>query len=170
MRELLHNVTKELEQVGSQGVNTNNLAMLGELVDIYKDLYEAEYYKSKGDGGAMRGYSRDDYYEKDSHRDGGRGYGGYYPEHERTYGYPMRRRYMGDDRLAEHIDNIQDGAERYSEGRERYRHGDSEERMYDGLERLMYGICKLVETTMDFAETPRAKEIIRKHVQKMKDI
>ena len=89
MRELLHNVTKELEQVGTQGVNTNNLAMLGELVDIYKDLYEAEYYKNQGDGGAMRGRGRDDYYERDSYRESGRGYGGYYPEYEKSYGYPM---------------------------------------------------------------------------------
>lgn len=169
MRKLIDNIEKELRQIGEQGVNTANLGMLGELTDIYKDLYEAENLK-KEVGGYMRDRGRDDYYEKDSYRESGRGYGGYYPEYEKSYGYPMRRRYMGDDRMSEHIDNIQDGAERYQEGRDRYRHGDSEERMYDGLERLMYGICKLVETTMDFAETPRAKEIIRKHVQKMKDI
>lgn len=178
MYKLIENITKELEQIGNQGVNTNNLAMLGELTDIQKDLYEIEKMKKEQEGGHMRDYGRDDYYERDryrdSYRDGGRDYGRGYVDYERDYGYPtqypLRRRYAGDDRMAEHLEHIHDGVERYQEGRERYRHGENEERMYDGLERLMYGICKLVETTMDLAETPRAKEIIRKHVQKMKDI
>ena len=42
--------------------------------------------------------------------------------------------------------------------------------MKEGLEKLMYGICMFVETVMDFAETPEEKEIIRKHIQKMKGI
>lgn len=47
--------------------------------------------------------------------------------------------------------------------------GDSE-RMYDGLEKLMYAICMFIESTMDFAESPEEKEIIRKHIQKLKNI
>jgi hypothetical protein len=42
--------------------------------------------------------------------------------------------------------------------------------MHEGLDRLMYGICMLVESTMDFAETPQEKEIIRKHIQKIKNV
>jgi hypothetical protein len=32
----------------------------------------------------------------------------------------------------------------------------------------MYGVCMMVETAMDFAETPEEKEIIHKHIQKLK--
>lgn len=180
MRKLMENIDKELKQIGEQGVNTNNLAMLGELVDIQKDLYQIDQMKREQEGDYVRDYGRSDYYERNDYRDtyphDGRGYGRNYNEHEydRNYGYsaqyPLRRRYGNDDRMIELLECIQDGVERYQEGRERYRHGENEERMYDGLERLMYGICQLIETTTDLAETPRAKEIIRKHVQKMKDV
>lgn len=174
MRELMTKIDKELKQIGEQGVNTSNLGMLGELVDIQKDLYEIDKMK-KEEGGSMRdygrgGYSRGGYNEGyGEYRMYDYGRGGY---NERGYnegGYGRRGGY-GDGRMYEHIDQIYEGAERYQEGRDRYRHGDTEERMYDGLERLMYGICMLVETTADLAETPRAKEIIRKHLQKMKDV
>ena len=72
-----------------------------------------------------------------------------------------------DPRMWDRLERIMDGADMYNYGRERYRGGDSEERMYDGLEKLMYALCTFVESTMDFAETPQEKEIIRKHIQKM---
>lgn len=79
-------------------------------------------------------------------------------------------RYRGDDRWNEHLDRIMDGADMYQYGRSRYRDGGDSERMYDGLEKLMYAICMFIESTMDFAESPEEKEIIRKHIQKLKNI
>ena len=40
--KLKESVKKELEQIGEQGLNTSNLEMTDKLVDIYKDLQEAE--------------------------------------------------------------------------------------------------------------------------------
>jgi hypothetical protein len=72
--------------------------------------------------------------------------------------------------MNEHLMRIQDGTDIYQYGRERYRHGRNDERMYDGLEKLMYAICMFIESTMDFAESPQEKEIIRKHIQKLRNI
>jgi hypothetical protein len=49
-------------------------------------------------------------------------------------------------------------------------HGGDESRVVEGLEKLMYAVCMLVESTMDFAETPTEKEIVRKHIQKISRI
>ena len=39
-----------------------------------------------------------------------------------------------------------------------------------GLEKLMYALCMFVESTMEFAESPREKEIIRKHIDKLRSM
>jgi hypothetical protein len=75
MRKLISNIEKELRQIGEQGVNTSNLGMLGELTDIYKDLYEAEKLKTE-EGGSMRDY-RGDYGRPMNY---GRGYNESYNE------------------------------------------------------------------------------------------
>lgn len=148
--KLIDSIEAELKLVGEQGINASNLESTNKLVDMYKDL---EKVKAMKGGTQMRGYGRryDDYYN-------GRGYS--------EGGYNNR----GYNRMRERLDRINDGMEMYDYGRERYQHGDSEERVFDGLERLMYAICSFVESTMDFAESPQEKEIIRKHIQKMSQI
>jgi hypothetical protein len=42
--------------------------------------------------------------------------------------------------------------------------------MAEGLEKTMYAVCTLVESLMDSAETAEEKEIIRKHIEKIKNI
>ena len=86
------------------------------------------------------------------------------------YSYGRRGGYRGNDRFREHLNRVIDGADMYEYGRERYMEGGSEERIYDGLEKLMYAVCTFVESTMDFAESAEEKEIIRKHIQKLKNI
>ena len=40
--------------------------------------------------------------------------------------------------------------------------------MIDGIEMVMSSVCMFVESLFDFAESPTEKEIIRKHLDKMK--
>jgi len=42
--------------------------------------------------------------------------------------------------------------------------------MIDGIDMTMSAICMFIESLADFAETSREKEIIRKHVEKIKNI
>lgn len=81
-----------------------------------------------------------------------------------------RGSYRGDERMSQHLDRIMEGADAYQYGRDRYRDSGSQERMKEGLEKLMYAVCVFVESMADFAETPEEKEIIRKHIQKIKSM
>ena len=158
MQKLISNIQRELDQIANNGVNTGNLDMLFKLVDIQKDLYEIKDHEDKSYSNGQ--YGR--YYDEREY--------GYDRDYGRRDAYMGRERYRGEGRLSDHIERIKDGADRYGDGKERFHRGDSEQRMQDGLEGLMYGVCMLVESAMDAAETPQEKEIIRKHVQKIKSI
>lgn len=75
-----------------------------------------------------------------------------------------------DERTRRYVDRMMEGVDTYNEGRDRYRHGDNEDRMIDGIEMAMAAVCMFVESLSEFAETPKEKEIIRKHLEKMKKI
>lgn len=168
MDKLLDNVKKELKQIEDEGLNSNNLDHAAKLTQMYHHLSEEE---REGEDKLMRhtdygrgGSGRVDYnYQND------RPYYDDYP-YGRRGGYSRRGGYRGNDSFRDHLDRIMEGADMYEYGRNRYMEGGSEERIYDGLEKLMYAVCTFVESTMDFAETPEEKEIIRKHIQKMKNL
>lgn len=186
--KLLENVKKELKEISEQGLTANNLATVGQLVDIYKDLKEADggkefngmmmprIYPDSGYNGdySNRGYDEGGYNAR-NYRENGYNAGGYNNEYGRQYmnsGNGGGRGYNGyDPRMRDHMNRIMEGAEQYEYGRDRYMHGGgSSERMADGLEKLMYAICMFVESTMEFAQSPQEKEIIRKHLHKMKSL
>lgn len=183
MDKLIHIVKEELKNVEQQGLNPSNLETTYKLVDIAKDLYEIkEKEKEQEEGGNMRDYQDGGY---SNYNRGGRGNGynaysgrGSYIGEYDEYNYGRRGvpgsgrgGYRGNDsRMKEHLERIMDGAEMYDYGRERYMHGDSEQKIHEGLEKMMYAICMFIESTMDFAETPQEKEIVRKHIQKLKSM
>lgn len=174
-------VKKELKEVGNKGLTSSNLESTSKLVDILKDLMEVESDKSEmmhqngGYGMPMRMippmYDNQGGYGARGYNDGGYNERGY---NERGYGdggYGARggRSYNGyDPRMKDRIDRVIDGAEMYEYGRDRYQHGGSHEAMEEGLEKMMYAICMLVETAMDAAQSPKEKEIVRKHIQKLR--
>lgn len=170
MEKLIQNIEKELKEVEQQGLEAANLQTVATLVEMTKELYEIQ--KLKG-GQGMRdynGYGRD--YRDGDYRDGGYGRDyrdnyNYMDDYGRR-GMPGSGRYRNDGRFREHLERMMDSAEAYEYGRERYRSGGSEERMVDALEKMMCCISIFIENAMDFAETPHEKEIIKKHIQKMK--
>lgn len=177
MNKLLQNIESELTKIGEQGITSANLEVLAKLTDAYKDLKETESskygaYNASGNYENYRMPYRDDYnergynarhYSEDGYNAGG------YNEYGRQY--MNSREYNGrDNRIREHMNRIMDGAEQYEYGRERYQHGGSHERVMDGLEKLMYAVCMFVESTMEFAQSPQEKEVIRKHLHKMKNL
>lgn len=169
MHKLAQEIKKELKGIEQTGLNSSNIDAVGKMVDILKDIHEIN---------EMEGIDMRDNY-------------GTYPRHDymygedrgsREYGARMRDsrgRYMGgeygrggnfiniDPRMWDRLERIMEGADMYEYGRDRYRGGDNEDRMHDGLEKMMYAICMFVESTMEFAETPQEKDIIRKHIQKI---
>lgn len=165
MHRLLERVEKELNTVADKGLTSSNLDSTYKLIDIYKDIKESEYYESKlkDDSSSYdmprsrdsRGrYNDSDRYNRRGDWDSDR-YGMYYP---------------GDERTERYIERIRDGMGRYNAGRSRYRDGDSSDRMVDGIEMTMSAICMFVESLMDYAETSQEKEVIRKHINKLKNM
>lgn len=168
MDKLFDNAKKELKQIEQTGLNSSNIDNAYKLLSIAKNIKKLEMLK-EGEGNMRGGYM-------DYDRDYDRRYDGY--RDDERYG---RRgipgsgrggRYRGDDndRMYDHLDRIMEGVEMYKYGRGRYRDSGDQERMHDGLEKLMYAICMFIESTMDFAESPEEKEIIRKHIQKIKNL
>ena len=175
MEKLIENVKKELTEIGNKGLTAANLETASKLADMLKDLQEAgmeggKYMDSYMGGMSNMGrerprgliaYGNDGYNTPYMDNGYGRGYmdGGY------------NRGYNGmDSRMRDHVERIREGAEMYEYGRERYQHGGSNDRMVDGLEKLMYAVCMFIESTMDFAQSPQEKEVIRKHIQKIRNI
>jgi hypothetical protein len=193
MEKLLQDAKKQLAEIEAQGISMNNLEPISKLVAIVKDLGKVEKMEREkkemeyGNYRVRDGYGAD--YRDGGYRDGEYranyrdGYGGEYRDiyvdmyrDESRGDYGRRgvpgsgRRYRGSERMQNHMDRIMDGAEMYEAGRDRYRHGGDEHRMKEGLEKLMYALCVFIESTMEFAESPEEKEIIRKHVEKLKKL
>ena len=144
MEELLRKVVKELDNIGEKGISASNLDTAYKLIDIYKDIKEACYYEDQTNH-SYDGRSRDSR--------------GRYMEH-----YPL------DERSERHFNRIREGMYNYNEGKMRYKDGNSKERMIDGVEMTMSAIVNFIESMIDFAETPTEKEIVRKYVDKLKNI
>lgn len=156
MHKLMEQIKKELKDIEEKGINASNLELIGKLADIYKDLGEIE--KMEEGGQKMQDYGR----YRENYRDGGYNARGNYRDGGYNEGYG--RRYS---RMRDYMDRMVDGMDQYEYGKERYMHSGDEGRIMEGLEKLMYAMCMFVESTMDFAETPQEKELIRKHIQKI---
>lgn len=175
MQDLIRKIKKELKELGDQGITSSNIQLLEKLSISLKNLQESQEeegemrmrdYRDGGYGDYERGYR-----DRGGYRNGG--YGEYRDGRGGGYGRP----YMDgggyghlDPRMREHIEHICDGIEMYEYGRDRYQHGGTEEKMIDGLEKIMYAVCMLVETASDAAQTPQEKEVIRKHLQKIRNV
>ena len=153
MDKLKQHVDKELREIAEEGLTAANLPMVSTLVDIKKDLAEAE--KLEKGGHEMTDYGRDYRYNPYGREDYSRG------------GSSGGRGGYNGGRMREYLNRLEEGTEMYEYGKDRYMHGGDESRVYEGLERMMYAICMFVEMAMNYAETPQEKEIIRKHIQKL---
>lgn len=173
MHKLVQDIKKELKKIEETGLNSGNLDAVGKMVDILKDIHKIDKMEEES-GMKEYGYIEGNEYGRSGspYNEGRGGYGARMRDSRGRYmesgNYGRGGNFINmDPRMWDRLERIMDGADMYNYGRERYRGGDSEERMYDGLEKLMYALCTFVESTMDFAETPQEKEIIRKHIQKM---
>lgn len=170
MDKLIEMLKKEMKNVEDKGViNANNLEVISKLADVTKDLQELKQMEEKSRNKHEGGQQMQEYGRYPMYREGG--YEGGYDDGYGRRGVPGsgRGRYSNNP-MRDQMNRIMDGMDQYEYGRDRYMHGGDETRVYDGLEKLMYALCMFVESTMDFAETPQEKEIIRKHIQKMSRI
>lgn len=145
---LLKKVGKELDSIADKGITSSNLETTFKLVDIYKDIKEI-CQMEEGDSYDARGRSRD---SMGRYKDSGR-----YSNHL-------------DERTERYLTRMREGMEDYNEGRSRYRDGGSESRMIDGIEMTMTAIVNFIDSLMDVAETSQEKEIVRKYINKIRNV
>ena len=173
LEKLKELVTKEIKEVGNKGLSSSNLDSTFKLIDILKDItkIESELMEMKGGHGEHETYGGRYMppmyppYMEPPYRDGRR------DEYPVPHDGRTGRSYGGkDERMKDKINRVIDGAENYEYGRDRYQRGGSHEAMEEGLEKMMYAVCMLIETAMDAAQTPREKDIIRKHINKIHSV
>ena len=180
MDKLIEKIEKELRVFEEQGITSSNLGTIGELADVYKDLLEAEE-KKKGRGEYGMRYPREGsrnvympiYRGRGDYEYNGRMYGNEYMDD--GYGRMNGRgggsyRHNPMEHLFDKLNRILEHMEEYIDGKDRYHAGAHQGHMAEGLEKTMYAVCTLVESLMDSAETADEKEIIRKHIEKIKNI
>lgn len=163
MELLLNRVKKELDSIADKGITSSNLETTNKLVDIYKDIKEIHEmsegsYNARGGRSQSRGSDgryNDGRYSDGRYNDGRYNDYNHHPRDERTERYFVRMR---------------EGIDDYNEGRNRYRDGGSEQRMIDGIEMTMGAIVSFVECLIDYSETSQEKEIVRKYVNKLKNV
>lgn len=161
MEKLMTNIMKELRDIEEVGLCANNLGNALTLLKMRDLILRNEEFEEEAKEMSYRDYDRRYYRHEDRHeRD----------RDNRSYG--RRGRYMGDgfERYYDKIDQMLEALDDYCYGRTRYHDGGTSEHMVKGLEDLMYSVCTFVESLADSVESPADKEIIRKHIDKLKNI
>lgn len=158
MDELMRRVKKELSTIADKGLTSSNLDTAYKLIDIYKDIKEADYYDRCNEEETYGARRKGVYYGDEERR------------HERDHEERYNRAYPLDEREERYITRMREGLYNYDAGRMRYRDGGSKEKMIDGVDMAMGALVNFVEFMLDNVETSQEKEVIRKHIDKLKQI
>lgn len=179
MKELKKLVEEEIKKITENGIETEKIETLGDLVDIHKDISNEEYWKNEeekamrygnygeyGEGygrrsrdsrGRYRGYSEGGYSERGTTdgRDRSRGSYGHYMPYPEMY-----------------MERMMDGAEGYMEGREQYNRGNygAKGQTVESLEKMLEGIVAFVEEIQQDPEQKEEKEVVNHYIRKLKEM
>lgn len=163
------NIKEQIEEkiniIMEQGIQIDNLDILGKLVDIHKDLANEEYWKKKEEVIKMRYRDYDEYgnYEREPYGRGRR--------------RDSRGRYMThgpDDRHQEEemMNEMYNGYRRYSEGREQYGRGNynAKEDTMKSLEYMLQSMVDFVEMLKKDATSQEEMELIREYTKEISEM
>lgn len=184
MEKLCNLICDELDKIAEKGLTTTNLETAYKLVDMYKDLKDADYRSAKKeyyeqemgmDGysearrrDSMGRYSRADGrmmpdYDRDSSYRGRRSGEHYVRGHYSRTGYDDRG-YSGD---------YNENYDRYMDSKQSYRSNKSPEckqRLMDSLEGYMDDFTRQIEEMSRDADCQEEREMINKFLRKLKNI
>lgn len=157
MDKIIEKLNKELEQIEVQiddkGFTKEKLEITGRILEILKDAEEIKM---------MCEEREEEEKEEDTEH------------HHELYKNKLLKRnenkYSMGEYLKKHINKIYECIDMYEDGKNEYLHNNDEQYMIEGLEKIMYGISMFIETILDFSETHQEKEIIRRHIHKLKNM
>lgn len=163
--EIENNIVRIVEQ----GIQDNNVEILGELIDMHKDLANEEYWKKKEEAMDMRyrgDYMREPYgretYRREPYGRRGRDSRGRYSDGGMSYGH------NGEEMMEEMIRHY----EGYTEGKEQYGRGN-----YNAKEDTMKCLQYMLESMVDFVEMLKKEadsqeeiELIKKYTKEISEM
>ena len=165
-KQVNEQVEKEIKSIVDEGVQTENVNMLGKLVDIHKDLANEKYWNIKEEVYKMR---YDEYNEYGRRGVPGSGRGRY---NRGDYGRrgvrgTGRGRYRGEDSMDEMYENYSN----YSEASEEYNRGNygAENPMLKSIEGIMKNMCEIIEEISEI-DSPEVMHIIKKYAKKINEM
>lgn len=161
-KELNMQVEKEIQEILNDGIHDNNIEMLGDLVDIHKDLANEEYWNVKKEGIEM-GYRP---YETE--------YGNYGRRRRDGRGRYMERgvnrggNYRGDEML----DEMHEHYQRYSDGREEMTMGNygAHSGTMKSLEYMLESVVDFIEMLKKDASSQEEVELIQKYTREISEM
>ena len=140
---------RELLEQNQGQITANNLEALGDLIDVYKDIANVEYWCEKEEHEMYGRYDR--------------GYGDYDRRGRDSYGRrerDSRGRYRGHD----HLDDMYDHYSRYMEGRSRYGANEDTRRSLEYMLRSMEDFAHMLR---EDAGSQEEIEMIRQTAQRI---
>lgn len=161
MHEIKEKIKEKIDEVVGQGIEMNNIDVLGKLVDIHKDISNEEYWDKQKGAIEMnyRGrYGRDEYGE----------YGEYGRRGVKGTGrgrYGRRGNYRGEEML----DSMYSNYGEYSDSREEYERGNygAKDETLKSLECMLDSIMNFVEYLKGEAGTEEEVALIREYTREI---
>ena len=172
-KELKESLNKQLEEqisdIVQQGIQTENITMLGKLVDIHKDLANEKYWEVKKEDINMR-YRNYSNYGEDSMGNYGRrmrdSRGRFMEGSYGARGYD--RRYRGEEVLGD----MYEGYQAYSESSEQFGRGN-----YGAKQESMESLNTMLESVVDFmamlkkdANSQEELDLIKRYSKTISDL
>lgn len=179
MEKLCNLICDELDKIAEKGLNTGNLETAYKLIDMYKDLKDADYHCVKKEyyeqEMGMDGYS--EARRRDSMGRYSRADGRMMPDYDRDSSYRGRRsgehyvrgHYSRDGYSGDYSENY----DRYMDSKQSYRSSKSPEckqRLMESLEGYMDDFTKQVEDMARDADCQEEKDAIMKFVRRLQNI
>ena len=144
---------KLIKNILNDGINSNNLEDLSDLVDIHKDIANEEYWCMKEEESEMYG----NYGNYSGRRPG---YDTYGRNNYGNYGARGRdMRYRGDEEL----DRVMGDYNRYQESRSRYGASEESNKSFHYMVKSLEDFIKVLH---EEAETPQQKQMLNETLQR----
>lgn len=166
MEDIKHATKERIKEITEEGITSNNIEWLSELVDINKDLSEIECNKMKA-GEEMRyserGYRGYDGYGRDEYGNYGRdeyGRGSYGRDSYNARRRDSRGRYKGHD----YLDDMYDSYGRYMENRSTYGTGEDTKKSLKYMLESMEDFARMLK---EDAQSQEEVEMIRQTAQRI---
>jgi hypothetical protein len=153
MDKTIEKTEEYIKKAGELGLDAVDLDELFKVVDIYKDLKEVENMNNYGEYGNYNG------------RGPSRGAYGEYNE----YG---RRGVDSPYRASKYMDSMRGSYEAYEDYRGEYNRGNygAKEDGLKELDYMMHAAMKFIKMIKEEATSPEEQEIVRKHIEMIKNV